>query len=79
MMQIEIAGKTYTVTPCFFCSGTGASFDSTNQDNATGSSAFVKCSHCGGRGECYRLTRLAQAPFVPRADQEIGEIPDWML
>lgn len=78
MKTIEIAGETYNVMQCFFCSGTGVSFDSTNQDNATGSSTSVKCSHCSGKGECYRMVRLIQSSFVPNVSQEIGDIPDWM-
>lgn len=81
-MQIE----GYTTSECRGCSGSGKSFDSTNQDNATGFNTDVQCSCCSGKGETYRLTSSIEREAREReelearlAEQEIGEMPAWMF
>lgn len=59
--QIQINGRTYNVTDCTKCTGTGRHYDITCADKINAGPFANQCPTCSGRGTVHT--------YVPTADQ----------
>lgn len=86
-MNDEATPTGYVARDCNRCDGTGRRFDITNVGNATGTADATGQVACGcHNGRVY--VSLASLELQARwdserrqqlAEQEIGELPEWML
>ncbi len=85
MTTTVISGTEYVVNDCDRCEGSGLRDDPTDADKANAGPFAGKCTTCSGRGKLYRAVwaleierRDQEALKVCLAEQEIGDMPDWM-